>query len=400
MPLPVFVSSGYGLHIYWVLREPLPESEWRKYANRLAALFAKHGLKVDPSRTKDSASILRPPGTHNWKNGGCVPVECGELVGPYRIEDLQLGSAIEATPSVDRAIQAPTQRRARLSHDIVGAQEPPPWSEAEEARVRSALNCISAEEYKTWIDIGVALHSTGWGERALKIYDDWSRTAPEKYEDADLPKKWESFGRPTDKKRITLGTLFYMAKERGWTDITAPALYTDLGNARRLVARHGSNIRFVHEWHQWIIWEGTHWRADDDGAIMRLAKETVEALYAEAAKVADEDKRTELRKHAIRCQAAARLEAMIDLARTEPEVVLSVQRLDANPWLLGTPNGVLELRTGKFRPAERADYITMRAGVEFDQGAACPNWLAFLDKVTRGDRSLSLHTFSASPATR
>jgi putative DNA primase/helicase len=54
-------------------------------------------------------------------------------------------------------------------------------------------------------------------------------------------------------------------------------------------------------------------------------------------------------------------------------------------------NGVLELRTGKFRPADCADYITMRAGIAFDQGAACPNWLAFLDKITRGDRSLSVY---------
>jgi hypothetical protein len=193
MPLTVFVNSGYGLHIYWVLCEPLSESEWRKYAKRLAALFAKHGLKVDPSRTKDSASILRPPGTHNWKNGGCVLVECGELVGPYRIEDLPLGSAIEATPSVNHAIQAPTQRRARLSGDIVGAQDPPPWSKAEEAQIRSALRCIPAEAYDDWLHVGMALNWLGWGERGFQIWCEWSRTAPDKYsEDAQL-EKWESF---------------------------------------------------------------------------------------------------------------------------------------------------------------------------------------------------------------
>jgi putative DNA primase/helicase len=223
------------------------------------------------------------------------------------------------------------------------------------------------------------------------LWDKWSATVPDQYKDADLAKKWESFGRSNDGKPITLGTLFHMAKARGWTDIAAPELHTDLGNARRLVARHGNNIRFVHEWHQWIIWEGTHWRIDADGAIMRLAKETVEALYAEAAKIDDEDKRKELRKHGLKCQAAARLDAMIDLARTEPEVVLSAQRLDADPWLLGTQNGVLELRTGKFRSAKRDDYITMRTGVAFEPGATCPSWLGFLDMVTGGDRSLSAY---------
>jgi D5 N terminal like/Primase C terminal 2 (PriCT-2) len=258
----------------------------------------------------------------------------------------------------------------------------------EEARIRSAVNCIPAESYDTWFKIGLALHWTGWGERAFSIYDDWSRTVPEKYKDANVREKWESFDGPYDGKPITLGTLFQMAKARGWTDMAAPELHTDLGNARRLVARHGNNIRFVHEWHKWITWKGTHWQVDDDGAIMRLAKETVEALYAEAVKIDDEDKRTDLRKHALRCQAVARLDAMIELATSEPEVVLSAQRLDADPWLLGGQNGVLELRTGKFRPAECADYITMQAGVAFDRGATCPNWLAFLDKITGGDRAL------------
>jgi putative DNA primase/helicase len=389
MPVPVFVSSGYGLHIYWVLCEPLPESEWRKYAKRLAALFAKHGLKVDKSRTQDSAYILRPPGTHNWKNGGCVLVECGELVGPYRIEDLPLGSTIEATPGVDRAIQAPSQRRARLSDDMIGAQEPPPWSEAEEARVRSALSCIPAEEYKTWIDIGMALHSTGWGERALKIYDDWSRTAPDKYsEDAQL-EKWESFGR-ADRHGpvITLGTLFHMAKQHGWSDMD---FKTDLGNARRLVARHGADIRFIPQWRSWIVWNGTRWIIDDDGGVMRFAKQTVHSMYHDALAVRDDSKKTALIKHALNSQSAKHLEAMVNLATTEAEVVLPARQLDADPWLLGVQNGVLELKTGTFRPAARDDYITKSIAVPYDPQALCPNWFKLLDTITAEDKPLSAY---------
>jgi hypothetical protein len=81
---------------------------------------------------------------------------------------------------------------------------------------------------------------------------------------------------------------------------------TDLGNARRLVARHGSNIRYVPEWHKWIVWDAAHWRVDDDGAIMRFGKETVVDMHHEALKLDDERKRTELIKHALKCQAAGR----------------------------------------------------------------------------------------------
>ena len=46
--------------------------------------------------------------------------------------------------------------------------------------------------------------------------------------------------------------------------------HTDLGNARRFVRRHAKNIRFIPEWHKWIVWNGSRWEIDDNGAAMRL----------------------------------------------------------------------------------------------------------------------------------
>ena len=163
--------------------------------------------------------------------------------------------------------------------------------------------------------------------------------------------------------------------------------HTDLGNARRFVSRHGENIRFIFEWNKWIVWNGSRWDVDDDGAVMRLAKETVEAMYSEAVGLANERDRTALLRRAIRGQAEARLKAMVSLGESEAAVVLSANKLDADPWLLGVQNGVVELKTGKFRPTRREDLITKRANVTFDQKAQCPNWLEFLDTVTGSDAS-------------
>jgi hypothetical protein len=192
MPTPTFVSSGYGLHIYWPLCASLPAAVWRVYAKRLAQLFETHNLKIDKSRTRDSASVLRPPGAHNRKNGGCVLVQCGQLVGPYRIEDLPLGSAVEPLSDVHNStLVTPysTQRR-RLIDDING---PPPYSWAEECRVRSMLACIPAVSYDDWLKVGLALHWLNWGERGYQIWCEWSRTVPEKYSDNAQRAKWESF---------------------------------------------------------------------------------------------------------------------------------------------------------------------------------------------------------------
>jgi putative DNA primase/helicase len=156
---------------------------------------------------------------------------------------------------------------------------------------------------------------------------------------------------------------------------------TDLGNARRLVALYGEDIRYVHAWCQWLVWEDGQWRKDDSGAIIRLAKATVEQMFDEANGVANEDRRTALRKFALASQNIARLNAMIKLAESEPEVILPVKQIDADPYLLGVQNGVIELRTGTFRPARREDYITKRASPAFDLEAKCPQWEKFLKKI-------------------
>jgi hypothetical protein len=86
IPPPTFVDTGNGFHIHWTLRIGLAPKEWLTLSSGLRGAFRAFGLKVDPARTCDIASILRPPGTHNRKGGGELLVKCGPLVGPYDIE--------------------------------------------------------------------------------------------------------------------------------------------------------------------------------------------------------------------------------------------------------------------------------------------------------------------------
>ena len=91
-------------------------------------------------------------------------------------------------------------------------------SEAQEKRIRSALQCIPADNRDVWLRIGMALHWTGWGFPARSIWDDWSRTSS-KFDPRDQDKTWRSFGPGSHGGRvITLGTLFALAKANGWRD--------------------------------------------------------------------------------------------------------------------------------------------------------------------------------------
>jgi putative DNA primase/helicase len=79
---------------------------------------------------------------------------------------------------------------------------------------------------------------------------------------------------------------------------------------------------------------------------------------------------------------------MVDLARDEPGTPISHTDLDADPWLFNVLNGTLDLRTGELQPHDRGDLITKLAPVTFDPDAECPQWDAFLQRITGGDENL------------
>lgn len=68
LPMPTLVSSGGGVHVYWHYDVEVPALEWRDVAWQLRQLAEHLGLKVDPTRTIDTSSVLRVPDTFNWKD--------------------------------------------------------------------------------------------------------------------------------------------------------------------------------------------------------------------------------------------------------------------------------------------------------------------------------------------
>lgn len=163
---------------------------------------------------------------------------------------------------------------------------------------------------------------------------------------------------------------------------------TDLGNAQRLVAQHGSDLHYVYRWGQWLIWDDTRWEMDETGEIERRAKHTVRTIYQEAGNAQDSEDRKALAKWAYKSESQNRIGAMIALARSEPGIAVAHTELDANPMLLNVGNGTLDLRTGTLRPHQRQDLTTKRIGTNYDAGAKCPRWLQFLDRILASDQDL------------
>lgn len=78
LPTPLVTSSGGGYHVYFRLSDSLGSVEWRSHAATLRRIADHFGLKVDPSRTTDQASVLRIVGSLNIKPGR-EPLPCEAL---------------------------------------------------------------------------------------------------------------------------------------------------------------------------------------------------------------------------------------------------------------------------------------------------------------------------------
>lgn len=165
---------------------------------------------------------------------------------------------------------------------------------------------------------------------------------------------------------------------------------TDLGNARRFVTMHHERLRAVlsKKHNPWFVWQGTHWEPDRTGESMRLAKQTVRTIHLEAERITDEDKRGAFQQHAFKSEGAERIRAIVDLAKTEPEISIREDQLDRDSWLFNVQNGTLDLSTGRLLKHKKTDYITKLSPVEFQRDAHAPRWMQFLDDIFAGDAAL------------
>lgn len=114
LPAPYVVSSGVGLHVYWPLTTGLDGDKWNHYADLFKQITEEAGLKADPSRTADRASILRVPDTENRKAGRAVtPVEV-KVTGTVTVTDDML-KKIAFLASTKNLKSAPPRTTAQIN---------------------------------------------------------------------------------------------------------------------------------------------------------------------------------------------------------------------------------------------------------------------------------------------
>ncbi len=116
---PLCVLSGQGVHAYFPLCEAVPLNAWQPVADKLKALAHQLEFPIDPVRTADPTSVLRPAGTTHRKDPNDPhPVEVINWdAKPVSFEEFS--AAIEAA-CAQRAVSTP--RRREPQHDKVNEQ--------------------------------------------------------------------------------------------------------------------------------------------------------------------------------------------------------------------------------------------------------------------------------------
>lgn len=126
LPKPTIVNSGRGLHVYWPFTGAVARQEWKPLAERLKALCVEKGLQADPSRTADAASILRAPGSRNFKDIPPSPVQIWNEGAATDVETLRvaLGVMLASAPDFtdvklnDLTMSLMGNKQHRFSHIV------------------------------------------------------------------------------------------------------------------------------------------------------------------------------------------------------------------------------------------------------------------------------------------
>jgi putative DNA primase/helicase len=154
--------------------------------------------------------------------------------------------------------------------------------------------------------------------------------------------------------------------------VDAP-IFSDEYLALHFANEHAHRLRYVAKWNKWVQWDGVRWQLDEDLSIFSLARKLCRTI----AKTCNNP------RDARKIASAKTVAAVVSLVRSDRRIAARVDQWDNDPWLLNTPGGVVDLRTGQMRDHRPEDYLTKCTSVT--PGGECPRYDQFMVEVTGGN---------------
>ncbi len=159
---------------------------------------------------------------------------------------------------------------------------------------------------------------------------------------------------------------------------SAEALTTLTEDSLALLFADRFEGKFLHDHTRaaWFQWDGSCWRHDNKQSALMASRELIRAETAGMKGTAPLNK-----------VSAAR--AILAGAAADPKLAITHEDWNRDPWLLGAPGGIVDLKTGALLPPDPAKRINAQTLVApAEPGTPMPRWKKFLHEVTQGDKEL------------
>ncbi|MFF8512859.1 phage/plasmid primase, P4 family [Streptomyces sp. NPDC015492] len=154
-----------------------------------------------------------------------------------------------------------------------------------------------------------------------------------------------------------------------------PDSLTDRGNAKLFVKLYQADFRHVPGL-GWYRWDTTRWQVDEDDSVLWAAGEIGEHIATQDP--SGEHPVDALRKHRRRALSTSGINALLLQAKSAPGMVLKAEHLDADPYALCTPAGVVDLHTGFVRTPDPNKDFHSRSTSTGPAAMPIPRFLRFL----------------------
>lgn len=162
---------------------------------------------------------------------------------------------------------------------------------------------------------------------------------------------------------------------------TNPMDFDETVVGRRFAASMHGKLAYDHSDRNWFVWTGAIWAPDGKADALERVKRFVEG----------ERDRTLIKEDAKSLGKVKFVKAVESIAQSDPLLAVNGATWNADGWLLGTPEGVVDLRSGILRPGRPEDFISKQTLVApAEPGTPAPLWDAFLREATQGDAEMQL----------
>ncbi|MBV2353845.1 DNA primase [Streptomyces sp. J2-1] len=160
-----------------------------------------------------------------------------------------------------------------------------------------------------------------------------------------------------------------------------PDTLSDRGNAKLFVHLYAGTYRHVAGL-GWYRWDGTRWSYDEHDSVLWAAGDLAERLAVQDARGGHSSQ--SLQRHRCRALSTKGINAMLAQAKSAPGMALGASLLDADPHVLCTPRGIVDLRTGRLRNPDPDKDFHSRSTTVSPLPVPTPRWRRFLTD-TLGD---------------